>query len=140
MSEMVPVPSNLIQGYGARFPSEYGGVYLRSAQWVVLFTDHLPAHEAALRELVPAPEVVVVRQAQRTWEDLKRIQHEVSQKLMIDERYPGVGTVGIGTRGGEQFAVLVGVHPCNPDAVADIVRLVEPHAVVVREQGPGRYV
>lgn len=139
MSEMVPVPSNLIEAYGAQFPGEYGGAYLRAGRWVVLFTDRLSAHQAALRELVSAPDDVVVRPAQRTWEDLKRIQQEVGQKLMIDEQYPGVSVVGIGTSG-EQFAVLVGVHPCTEEVVADIARRVEPHSVVVREQRPGRYV
>lgn len=132
-------PLNLIREYGARFPQHFGGVYMEAATFVVLFTQDMTMHEGALRQLVTDPGQILVRHGTRSWRAVERSKHEVAQLLLDPERRLGVTTVGIGVRE-EQFAVMVGIDPYDEKTASEIERLVQPHAVVVRQQGPGRYI
>jgi hypothetical protein len=73
--------STLLQDYGAAHPGEFGGLYVEpagSTQFVVLFTDHLDDHSAALAKLVNPMAQITLRKTPTAEKDLDALMERIS--------------------------------------------------------------
>jgi hypothetical protein len=83
----------------------YGGAYRKGSRLVVMFTDDLDEHEAAIRQLVSIRRHVLIRHANRTWAEVQRANEWVAERVTQRED-TNVISVGVGLEG-DQFVIFV---------------------------------
>lgn len=113
----------------------FGGHYRKGSRLVVMFTDDLPEHEAAIRQLVSNRRHVLIRHANRTWAQVQHANEWIAQRVMQRED-TNMTSVGIRLKG-DQFAIFVEVYPYSDAAARRVRELAAPESVVI-EQGKGR--
>ena len=113
--------------YCSDHADEFGGRFADGEQiFGVLFTDHVPEHDVALRQLLSHPELLTVRIADRPWRDVEAAKDRIVGLLLTGpKRHPAVNYVGIGLHDG-QFRVVVMIDSSQREAEEEIRLLAQP--------------
>lgn len=119
-----------VRAYGAG-QSAFGGVFRDGEDLVVLFTENVEEHNAAVRRIVDEPERLVIRAASRTLVEVQDARTRVSDRLFGGAGFDEVSTVGIAVQEG-QFVVEVGIDPYNETQAERVRAAVHPDQVEVR--------
>lgn len=117
--------------YGKSMPTEYGGLFVEDqGHLVVLFTENVEEHRAALIAALPPNQVFEVRHASRT---LVEVEEDVryAQDVLFSRQDFGVRVVGMG-RDERSMVVHVRIDPFTESAVQGIANLLSPRPVTVR--------
>jgi hypothetical protein len=117
--------------YVDQHPEWFAGCWVvDGVERTVAFTDHLEEHEAALRDLLSAPDQLRVVRLRYTWQHL----------IDLTERMPSIldSTEGVTSWGPDtkQNVVIVNVRPERIDAVRALLQQSHPHDVRVE---PGEW-
>ncbi len=117
--------------YVDQHPESFAGRWVvEGVERVVAFTEHLGEHEAALRNLLYAPDQLRVVQLKYTWQHLTEITNQMPSILGGTD-----GVTGWGPHVKENL-VVVNVRPDHIDAVRAILQQSHPDDVRVE---PGNW-
>jgi hypothetical protein len=127
-----------VGNYACTVRPQFGGEYVEDGVLVVLFTDRPEEHLARLRALVPFPDALRVRLAERPYDAVKA--DFLSIRMLLD-RHQGIHVTGIGIAWEEgRFLVEIGLPALTTELAAEVRALVAPRPVSVCERPrPRRY-
>jgi len=109
--------NEIVQPYGNRHQAEFGGLYIdqsRGGVVTILWTAHVPEHEAAIRALVDPDAPVAFRQVRWSEAELLELQGRISAEwdwFSLVQAAAQETSVNV-----QENVVEVGISSANPDA------------------------
>lgn len=120
------VDTQRVTQYVGQHPDSFAGRWvIEGVERTVAFTERLSEHEAALRDLLYAPELLRVVRLKYTWQHLMNLTEQMSSIL---DSTDGVTGWGPDTK---ENVVVVGVRPERIDAVRAVLQRSHPDDVRV---------